>query len=334
MTFDILVIGSASMDVFVKTEARIIHIQGVSHGQTTDEQLLAYPLGSKLLIEQLAFHPGGAGTNACATFARLGLATGFIGRLGTDLHGQTLLNWLSENHIAFLGESKGQTGYSLILASQASDRTILSFKGCNDELEWTDALTERLHTRWVYGTSMLERSFQTQERLFVRAHQRGIRTAYNPNPYICCKGPDPLRTMLRHTDVLMLNREEAGLLVGDGEPLQLAAGLLKHGPGIVAVTDGARGVTVCAGPTWGGEAWSIGPAADLRIVDTTGAGDAFGSGFIAGLNWSKPIREAALLGVLNAEDVIQACGPRVISWTAREWSSGCGRKRNVPAIRW
>lgn len=310
MSFDIIVIGSASVDVFVKTEARIIQIQGVSHGRATDECLLAYPLGSKLLIEQLEFHPGGGGANACVTFARLGFATAFIGMIGADHYGQLLLNWLSDNHIAFLGEQKGQTGYSLILASQANDRTILSFKGCNNELEWTEALLERLQTRWVYGASMLERSFNTQERLFILAKELGARTAYNPNPYICCRGLHYLRTMLRHTDVLILNREEAGLLVGDGEPPQLAARLLQQGPGIVAVTDGARGVTVCAGPAWGGEAWSIGPAANLHIVDTTGAGDAFGSGFIAALNWGKSIREAALLGVLNAEDVIQACGPK------------------------
>lgn len=311
MDFDIIVIGSASMDVFVKTEARIVHIQGPSHGQWMDEQLLAYPLGSKLLIEQLTFAPGGAGTNVCATFSRLGLRTALIGKIGADLHGRMLLDWLEDNAITFLGEQGGQTGYSLILASQASDRTILSFKGCNNELESAWTSLAGLQTRWLYGTSMLERSFQAQERLFVLARRQGIRTVYNPNPYICCKGIAHLGTMLRHTDVLMLNTEEAGLLVGNSaEPQELAARLARQGPGIVTISDGARGVTVCAGDDWGGECWHIGPAADLKIVDTTGAGDAFGSGFIAGLHLGKTLREATLMGVLNAEDVIQTYGPK------------------------
>ena len=149
MDFDIIVIGSASMDVFVKTEARIVHIRGRSHGQWADEQLLAYPLGSKLLIEQLAFAPGGAGTNVCATFARLGFKTAFIGKIGADVHGRMLLDWLDDNAITFLGERGGQTGYSLILASQASDRTILSFKGCNNELESVWPSSACLPTRWL-----------------------------------------------------------------------------------------------------------------------------------------------------------------------------------------
>ncbi len=311
MDFDIIVIGSASMDVFVKTEARTVHIRGLSHGQWMDEQLLAYPLGSKLLIEQLAFAPGGAGTNVCATFARLGFRTALIGKIGTDLHGRMLLDWLEDNAITFLGERGGQTGYSLILASQANDRTILSFKGCNNELESAWNSPAGLQTRWLYGTSMLERSFQAQERLFVLARRQGIRTVYNPNPYICCKGIAHLGTMLRHTDVLMLNTEEVGLLVGNSaQPKELAARLAEQGPGIVTVSDGARGVTVCAGDDWGGECWHIDPAADLKIVDTTGAGDAFGSGFIAGLHLGKTLREATLMGVLNAEDVIQTYGPK------------------------
>jgi len=311
MDFDIIVIGSASMDVFVKTEARIVHIRGLSHGQWIDEQLLAYPLGSKLLIEQLTFAPGGAGTNVCATFARLGFRTALIGKIGADMHGRMLLDWLDDNAITFLGERGGQTGYSLILASQASDRTILSFKGCNNELGSIDPGATGLRARWLYGTSMLERSFQAQERLFVLAKQQGIRTVYNPNPYICCKGVAHLRTMLRHTDVLMLNTEEAGLLVGNSAgPLELAARLAVHGPGIVTVSDGARGVTVCAGENGDDERWHIEPAAGLEIVDTTGAGDAFGSGFIAGLHLGKTLREAALMGVLNAEDVIQTYGSK------------------------
>ena len=310
MIFDVIVIGSASVDVFVKTEARVIHIQGVSHGQTVDEQLLAYPLGSKLLIEKLASYPGGAGTNVCATFARLGFHTAFIGKIGTDAQGQSLLDWLRDNEITFLGEKGGQTGYSLILTSQANDRTILSFKGCNDELAFAESLSG-LQAHWLYGTSMLEQSFQTQERLFVLAKQQGIRTAYNPNPYICCKGLGHLQQMLQHTDVLILNKEEAGLLVGNGaESLELATRLATQGPGIVVVSDGARGATVFASAAWGSEGWHVLPAADLNIVDTTGAGDALGAGFVAGLNLGKSIREAVLMGVLIAEDVIQTCGAK------------------------
>jgi ribokinase len=308
MAFDIIVIGSVSLDVLAKTDAKIVQIKGLSHGQMRDEKWLAYPLGSKLLIRKLAFSPGGAGTNACATFAKFDFNTAFIGMIGMDIHGQILLNWFRENGITFLGKLGNETGYSLILTSQADDRTILSFKGCNDDLELAVLPLSELQASWLYGTSMLGKSFATQEKLFLFAKHTGMQTAYNPNPYICSKGLPYLRRMLQHTDVLILNHEEASLLAGTGTPLELAQRLASHGPDIVTVSDGAKGATIFTNQTRGGEKWHITPARGLSIVETTGAGDAFGAGFVAGLKLQKTIREAALMGVLNAEEVIQTYG--------------------------
>jgi ribokinase len=306
MVFDVMVVGSASVDVFIKTDARVIEIKGICHGDHVDERLLAYPLGSKILVQQLALNPGGAGTNACATFARLGLDTAYIGRIGKDLHGQTLLDWLDDSGITFLGQIGGQTGYSIILSSQADDRTILSFKGCNNDLEFSQLSREKLKGKWLYGTSMLERSFTAQKKLFISAKENGRRTAFNPNPYLCSRGFRHLNTLLENTDVLILNKEEAGLLVGPGKAVEMAEKLSRHGPSIVTVSDGAHGPTIFTD----NEQWHIMPASDLRIEDTTGAGDAFGSGFVAGLIMEKTIKDAALMGVLNAEDVIQAIGAK------------------------
>lgn len=308
MSFDMIVMGSASMDVLVKADASVVHIQGTSHGHAVDDQLLAFPLGSKVLIRQIGFYPGGAGINTCATFAALGFNTAFLGMLGEDLHGQILLDWLAGNRIAFLGRRRGVTGYSLILASPADDRTILSFKGCNNDFEFTAFPPQRLQARWIYGTSMLDNSFTAQERLFRYARRRGMGTVYSPNPHVCSRGLGYLQTMLAHTEVCILNKEEAELLAGPGEPAALAEKLLDCGPRLVAVTAGAAGAVVVAGSAWGGERWQIRPVAAVEVVDTTGAGDAFGAGLVAGLSLNKPLREAALMGVLNAESVIRIYG--------------------------
>jgi ribokinase len=310
MPFDVIVMGSASIDVFVKTAATIIQIEGTDHGHPVQERLLAYPLGSKLLIEKLAFHPGGAGTNVCATLSRLGFHTAFVGKLGMDTHGQLMLDWLQTNQIAFLGEKGGETGYSLILTSQADDRTILSFKGCNNELEFQRLPSERFQAHWLYGTSMLDKSLLAQKQLFALARRTGMHTAYNPNPYICSQGLSYLQGILEYTDVLILNKEEASLLMGKGDTMDLARRLANHGPGLVAVSDGAKGVNVFADNQWGTGSWRILPAPDINVVETTGAGDAFGAGLVAGLLLDKSCKEAALMGVLNAEEVIKAYGAK------------------------
>lgn len=310
MPFDVIVMGSASMDVFIKTAAKIIQIEGIDHGHAVLERLLAYPLGSKLLIEKLFFHPGGAGTNVCATLSRLGFHIGFVGKLGADTHGQVLLDWLQANHVAFLGEKGGETGYSLILTSQADDRTILSFKGCNNELELQHLPIKRLQAHWLYGTSMLDNSLHAQKQLFALAHRTGMHTAYNPNPYLCSQGLAYLQDILDHTDVLILNREEASLLMGNGATLDLARRLANHGPSLVAISDGAKGVHVFADSPWGNGSWQILPAPGIQVVETTGAGDAFGAGLVAGLLLDKSCKEAALIGVLNAEEVIKTYGAK------------------------
>lgn len=308
MSFDVIVMGSASLDVFVKTAAKLIQIEGIDHGHSVHERLLAYPLGSKLVIDKLAVHPGGAGTNVCATFSKLGLKTAFIGKLGDDTHGNMLLDWLHQHDITFVGEIGGDTGYSLVLTSQADDRTILSFKGCNNDIEFERLPLKSLQAHWLYGTSMLETSFITQQQLFALARRNRMHTAYNPNPYICSQGLSHLQDILDYIDVLILNREEANLLMGEGTPAELAERLASHGPGLVAVSDGARGASVFADNAWGKGKWQVLPAANLKIVETTGAGDAFGAGLIAGLLLEKAPREATLMGILNAESVIQAYG--------------------------
>jgi ribokinase len=242
--------------------------------------------------------------------SRLGFDTAFVGKLGTDTHGQLLLDWLQANHIAFLGEKGGETGYSLILTSQADDRTILSFKGCNNELEYQRLPTERLKAHWLYGTSMLDKSLHTQKQLFALAHRSGMHTAYNPNPYICSQGLRYLQGILDYTDVLILNREEANLLISKSETIDLARQLANYGPSLVAISDGAKGVWVFANTPWGDGGWRILPAAGIKVVETTGAGDAFGAGLVAGLLLDKPCKEAALMGVLNAEEVIKTYGAK------------------------
>jgi ribokinase len=73
--YDVITVGSATVDVFVKTEAELIEITK----KGSEEELIAYPTGSKILIQQLDFKIGGGGTNTAVAFARLGLKTAYLG---------------------------------------------------------------------------------------------------------------------------------------------------------------------------------------------------------------------------------------------------------------
>ena len=304
-SFDVVTMGSATQDVFAKSDAETVTY--TRHGDK--ETLIAYPLGSKILIEKLDFFIGGGGTNSATTFSRQGLRTGFIGKLGKDAPGLAVFRFLKEEGIEFLGAVGGQTGYSVILDSTEEDRTILTFKGANDQLkEWEIAETlAGLSARWLYCSSMLNESYGTMKRVMLRVKGQGGSVAFNPSAYQAGQGLAGLAEVLRLLDVLILNKEEAQLLTGKrAEARELLPLLRDAGPRIVIVTDGAKSATLLDGE----HLLFIKPLPDLKVVETTGAGDAFGSGFVAGLARGLDTRQALLLAMLNAEHVITEYGAK------------------------
>ena len=84
MKYDIITVGGATLDVFVKTEQEIR-----KHLNHLD---LCYRVGEKILVKNLLLKTGGGGTNTAVAFARLGLKTGFIGVVGKDDHAKIIIN--------------------------------------------------------------------------------------------------------------------------------------------------------------------------------------------------------------------------------------------------
>ena len=155
---------------------------------------------------------------------------------------------------------------------------------------------------------MVELSFETQQKLFnlAKKHHNDIKIAYSPSSYICRTGINHLRPILENIDVLIVNKEGAEDLVGKGEAIELAKELSTHGPTIISITQDVKGVYLYERES--SKELHLTPSKKLNIKDTTGAGDAFGSGFVAGLIMGKTIKEAALMGVLNAEYAIGCVG--------------------------
>jgi sugar/nucleoside kinase (ribokinase family)/predicted MPP superfamily phosphohydrolase len=299
----IIVVGSVCMDAFIETEPK-----NISH--VGKEEIISFPLGSKIIAKKITFFIGGGGANASITFARQGLNTALIGKIGSDTRGYKIINWLHKNKITFFGQvdkQKHGSGYSVILDTQTDEHTILTFKGSNDYLDepvrWSSWYGSS-NQRWLYGASMTGQSFEIQKELFRSARDSQVKTVYNPSSYICETGLPLLEDMLHYTDVLIVNKEGAKHLVGEGQLIYLAEQLAKTGPNTVAVTGDVDGVAIFRANST--EHVIIKPDPALKITETTGAGDAFASGFITGLiNEEGNLKVATLMGILNAECVIQ-----------------------------
>jgi ribokinase len=294
MKFDVVSFGSAVIDVFVGTNV------------SEKKGFMNYPVGEKILIKNLKFDVGGAGTNTSVAFSRFGFKTGCISELGNDENGKKILNLLDKERVRYLGKvvDNELTGYSVILDSKGGERTILTYKGANDEITMNDI--RKFKTKWIYFSSLLGKSFETQEALAFKLRGKGVKIAFNPSSYQI-KNLN-LTKFLKLVDILILNKEEGEMLLKKNYPKEkdTLKGLYSLTNGIVVITDKNKLISCYNGK----ERYSLVPHKDIKVVERTGAGDAFASGFVAGQIAGKSIQESLELGLKESESVIQYFGAK------------------------
>ncbi len=305
--YDIITLGSAAIDVFVKTHKPEI----LKHKNHDD---VCYAIGQKVLVDELHTHTGGGGTNTAVAFSRLGLKTGWIGKLGNDANARTVLDEMKQERVDFLGkQAQGTTGYSVILTGLEQNRTILAYKGINDQLRQPDISWNKLKTRWMYLSAMMGASFETLKHAALFAKKNGIRYAFNPSTYLAERGTSALKPIIKDCDALILNREEAQALLGTQDRCRdMLPELQKHAK-IAVITDGPRPAHAYNGINH----YEITPP-DIRVVEPTGAGDAFAAGFVAGLIITKDIATALQWAMADSCSVIRQIGAKNKLLTRKE----------------
>jgi ribokinase len=305
--YDVITVGSNTIDAFVYTDkVESIMIKTI----TGEEDFISYPMGSKLLINELDFFSGGGGTNAAVSFARMGLKVAYLGKTGSDFNGTKILDELKNEKVDFLGvksfmESE-KTGCSIVLDSIERNRTILTYRGENDSIEISEIELEKLKAGWIYLSSMIDKSFNTLEMICSHAANNNIKMIFNPDNYLCQKGINYLENILKNLEVLVLNKEEATLLVKDGDIKNKLVLLRKTGPKIVVITDGVHPVNCIDSDN----NFYICYPLDTKVTETTGAGDSFSSAFLVGLIKTMDIEFSLKLAITNSNSVLQYKGAK------------------------
>jgi ribokinase len=305
--YDVITLGSGTVDVFVKTK----HPEIVKHKEHDD---VCLAIGQKILVEDLHVDTGGGGTNTAVAFSRLGLKTGWIGKLGSDLHAKTIRDEMRREKVDFLGShGKGMSGYSVILTGLEHDRSILAFKGINDQLAPSDVPWEKLKTKWFYFSAMMNKSFETLKKAALFAKKNRIKYAFNPSMYIAKMGVKALKPIIEDCDLLIMNKEEAQALLGcDCGCKELLAGLQRYAK-IAVITDGSK----IAHAYNGIELYQLIPP-HINVVESTGAGDAFAAGMVAGIIIRKDLEDAMQWGMAESSSVLQYIGAKQKLLTRRE----------------
>jgi sugar/nucleoside kinase (ribokinase family) len=125
---------------------------------------------------------------------------------------------------------------------------------------------------------MMKESFKTLNRLAEYAEQKNIKIAFVLSPFLVKQVMKKLNNILKRVSVLVLNKEEAELLVGKKDWESQFHDLSKAGPKTIAITDGEKGAYI-----FGDGCIYFAKPRRIKIVETTGAGDAFALTFLAGL---------------------------------------------------
>jgi ribokinase len=252
---------------------------------------------------------GGSAANTIVGLARLGCKVGFIGKVASDREGEILIEDFSRENVDTKGiicAKNGRSGTAMGFVDKKGERALYVDPGVNDTIELDEInRSYAFQTKFLHLTSFVgEKSFETQKKL-VEALPKSIKVSLDPGELYARKGMKALEPMIRRTLVLMPSLKEIELLTGTSDYKKGAEVLLEKGVGIVAVKLGSKGCYV----TDGKENHLI-EAFKVKVVDTTGAGDAFCAGFLYGLINGKSLLECGRIGNFVASRCIMKIGAR------------------------
>ena len=301
--YDIITVGAGTRDVFlISDQFKFIESSVFETGMGE-----CVSLGSKIEIEQVIHSTGGGATNAAVTFARLGFGCATVCKVGNDHLGRDLIIDLQRDGVntTLIKRAKGDTGYSTLLTdAKSGERSVLVYRGVSATLGETDVPWKDCIASWFYLTSLGGRGAGLTKRIISQALRCDARVAWNPGGKEIALGMRVLRPLIANAAILILNREEAERLTGE-KKLEAIFEALRVPGNVIIITDGANGAYAQKD-----RERYFAPATGRKAVSRTGAGDAFGSGFVAAYMKAGRLPYALAVATLNAEGVIGKIGAK------------------------
>jgi sugar/nucleoside kinase (ribokinase family) len=307
--FDVITIGTATRDSFITSplfkvlrDPKHLTALGFKTGEAE-----CFALGSKIDVNKPIQTVGGGATNAAVTFARQGMKTAAIIKIGDDEAGAAVIRDLKNEKItpfAAYDKSNG-TAAATVLLTPSGERTILIYRGASEDISRKDIPWSKLSAKWAYIVPG-KISLALMEEIISVLKKKNFLIAMNPSRYYAELGTIKLKKILNSLKVVVVNREEASALTGiDYKKERLIFKKFDEAvQGIAVVTDGANGSMVSDGRY----IYRAGVFKEKKLIDRMGAGDAFGSGFVAGLIQKNDIHYALRVATANAASVVERIG--------------------------
>lgn len=324
----VLVIGGATTDTIIQYE----EMETLVHQRCGMEQsYLVLEEGKKIEVVQQDVFTGGGATNTAVSFKRQAYDVQLLCKVGQDTAGQQVLDEMQAlgvhtDHV--VQSTQVGTASSFIVPSLKGDRVVFAYRGASATLLTQELPLEYIaKADFIYITSLSQASSARLPDIVAAAKRSHVPIAINPGVSQLKIGSVSLADSLGGVDILILNLKEAETLMQSLKHIELSHKPLKAeklldvsikfddrcfnlreffktvlqlGPRIVAVTHGGEGVYVATKQ----KVYYHPALQTTKIVNTLGAGDAFGSTFAGAIYADKSLADAIRCGILNSQSVI------------------------------
>lgn len=303
--YDVVTIGAATLDIFMRSDKfRVVESPDIPGGIAMCEVY-----GGKMEVEEVTMLSGGGATNTAVSFARKDLKTAVIAEMGNDPQALLIHRDLEEAQVdtRFLIQEKDETtAVSVVLIAADGGRSIMVHRGASAMLDSRDLPLEDLETRWVHISSLGGR-VDLLKTILEWAKTKKVRVSINPGTKEI-EQREKLLKLLPMAEILFLNRDEAKLLwqIDFGDEGLWSGKQALPGARVSVITDGKRGGKASIE----GKIHFFEGKKLKKIIDSTGAGDAFASGMVAGVLYGKTYEQSLEWGIKNATGVIKHVGAK------------------------
>ncbi|MEM3831163.1 MAG: carbohydrate kinase family protein [Sulfolobales archaeon] len=283
--FDVVTVGHALVDIRIRVNS------------------FPQPDQESTVLEQ-RWSAGGSAVNVAIGVKRLGLRSSIIAKVGFDNFGRIIVDELLREGVDTRGlrVSWDRTGFTIVAINSSGEIVMYGFKGAAEELEPED-LDEEVISRSKY-MHIASLRIDTSLKAMSLARKYDVKISWDPGRVLARRGLEELRRILENTDIIMLTSAEAYYITGERDYERAAEILRSIGPQIVVIKLGAEGVYAVYK-----DLRERVPAFRVdKVVDTTGAGDAFASGFLTALIRGFDLKRALLYANATAALKIRKLG--------------------------